>query len=102
MVETPDVSGILLDNGVIKTNAFGLAVIPNVNSYRKSASINTSQLPDDIESLDPSTDITLTKGAIGYRSLSVMKGHKLFVVFALSDGKHPPFGASVRNKNNQK
>ncbi|MBQ0530762.1 fimbria/pilus outer membrane usher protein [Providencia rettgeri] len=102
MVETPDVSGIPLDNGVIKTNAFGLAVIPNVNSYRKStASINTSQLPDDIESLDPSTDITLTKGAIGYRSLSVMKGHKLFVVFALSDGKHPPFGASVRNKNNQ-
>ncbi len=62
-------SGIPLDNGVIKTNAFGLAVIPNVNSYRKStASINTSQLPDDIESLDPSTDITLTKGAIGYRS----------------------------------
>lgn len=43
MIETPGVGDVPLDNGVIKTNRFGLAVIPNINSYRKStASINTS------------------------------------------------------------
>ncbi len=102
MIDTPNVSGIPLDNGVIKTNTFGLAVIPNVNSYRKSvASINTSKLPDNIETLDSTTDITLTKGAIGYRSFTVMQGEKLFAVLALTNGKNPPFGASVRNIDNQ-
>ncbi|MGO2304164.1 MAG: fimbria/pilus outer membrane usher protein [Providencia sp.] len=102
MVDTPNVSGVPLDNGVIKTNAFGLAVIPNVNSYRKStASINTSKLPDNIETLDSTIDITLTKGAIGYRSFSVLQGEKLFAILRLNNGKTPPFGASVRNDENQ-
>lgn len=102
MIETPGVGDVPLDSGVIKTNRFGLAVIPNVNSYRKStASINTSQLPENIETLESTTDITLTKGAIGYRSLSVMKGEKLFAIISLNDGKKPPFGASVRNADNR-
>ncbi|HDU8443218.1 TPA: fimbria/pilus outer membrane usher protein [Proteus mirabilis] len=102
MIETPGVGDVPLDSGVIKTNHFGLAVIPNVNSYRKSTvSINTSQLPENIETLESTTDITLTKGAIGYRSLSVMKGEKLFAIIFLNDGKKPPFGASVRNADNR-
>lgn len=102
MIETPGIGGVPLDNGVTKTNRFGLAVIPNVNSYRKSiASINTSQLPDNLETLESTTDITLTKGAIGYRSLPVMKGEKLFAILSLASGKTPPFGASVRNANNR-
>ncbi|EQB3623850.1 fimbria/pilus outer membrane usher protein [Proteus mirabilis] len=102
MIETPGVGDVPLDSGVIKTNHFGLAVIPNVNSYRKSTvSINTSQLPENIETLESTTDITLTKGAIGYRSLSVMKGEKLFAIISLNDGKKPPFWASVRNADNR-
>ncbi|MEY0074951.1 fimbria/pilus outer membrane usher protein, partial [Providencia manganoxydans] len=102
MIETPGVGDVPLDSGVIKTNRFGLAVIPNVNSYRKStASINTSQLPENLETLESTTDITLTKGAIGYRSLSVMKGEKLFAILSLNNGKNPPFGASVRNTDNR-
>ena len=102
MIETPGVGDVPLDSGVIKTNHFGLAVIPNVNSYRKSTvSINTSQLPENIETLESTTDITLTKGAIGYRSLSVMKGEKLFAIISLNDGKKPPCGASVRNADNR-
>ncbi|ENF0687716.1 fimbria/pilus outer membrane usher protein [Proteus mirabilis] len=102
MIETPGVGDVPLDSGVIKTNYFGLAVIPNVNSYRKSTvSINISQLPENIETLESTTDITLTKGAIGYRSLSVMKGEKLFAIISLNDGKKPPFGASVRNADNR-
>ncbi|HHR5991098.1 TPA: fimbria/pilus outer membrane usher protein [Providencia alcalifaciens] len=102
MVETSDISGVPLNQGVTKTNRFGLAVLPNMNSYRKStASINTSKLPDDIEALNATSDITLTKGAIGYRSFPVMKGEKLFSVITLQNGKKPPFGASVRNEANQ-
>lgn len=102
MVETSDISGVPLNQGVTKTNRFGLAVLPNMNSYRKStASINTSKLPDDIEALNATSDITLTKGAIGYRSFPVMKGEKLFSVITLQNGKNPPFGASVRNEANQ-
>lgn len=102
MIDTSGISGVPLDNGVIKTNAFGVAVIPNVNSYRKStASINTSKLPDNLETLTSTTDITLTKGAIGYRHLTVMKGEKLFAILLLENGKKPPFGASVRNADNR-
>lgn len=98
MIGTEGVSGVPLDDGITKTNYFGLAVLPNINSYRPStASINTSQLPDDLETLESTTDITLTKGAIGYRSLSVMKGEKIFAVLSLGNDKNPPFGASVRN-----
>lgn len=100
MIETPDVEGVPLDNGTITTNRYGLAVIPNVSSYRKAeASINISKLPDNLETLESSTDITLTKGAIGYRKLSVMKGEKIFAILSLGNGKTPPFGASVRNAN---
>lgn len=102
MIETPDVSNIPLDNGVTKTNMFGLAVLPNISSYRRSiTSINVSQLPDNVETLEPSTDVTLTKGAIGYRKLAVMKGEKLFAILSLPNGKVPPFGASVRNADNR-
>lgn len=102
MIETSGASGVPLEDGVTKTNYFGLAVLPNISSYRKStASINTSKLPDNIETLETSTDITLTKGAIGYRRMQVMKGEKLFAVLSLTDGKKPPFGASVRNAENR-
>lgn len=102
MIETPGVSGVPLDNGIISTNFMGLAVIPTVSSYRKTTTtINTSKLPDNLDTLGASTDITLTKGAIGYRKLEVMKGEKLFVVIKLNNGKTPPFGASVRNEQNR-
>ncbi|MEX9754371.1 fimbria/pilus outer membrane usher protein [Providencia vermicola] len=102
MIDTAGASGVPLDNGVIKTNGFGLAVIPNVNSYRKStASINTSKLPNNLETMVSTTDITLTKGAIGYRHLPVMKGEKLFAILSLENGQSLPFGASVRNADNQ-
>lgn len=102
MIETPNAGGVPLENGITKTNYFGLAVLPDISSYRKStASINTSQLPDNMETLETTTDITLTKGAIGYRRMQVMIGEKLFAVLSLADGSKPPFGASVRNADNR-
>lgn len=101
VVETPGATGVPLNGGIYKTNLFGLAVMPNVSSYRKtSASINTSQLPANVEALETIADATLTKGAIGYRSLNVIQGEKTFARLKLEDGTYPPFGASVRNHKN--
>lgn len=101
VIETPGAKNVPLTGGVHQTNRFGLAVLPNVSSYRKTtASINTSKLPDNIEALDTMTDATLTRGAIGYRRLNVIQGEKTFARLKLTDGSFPPFGASVRNKNN--
>ncbi|HBO24302.1 MAG TPA: fimbrial assembly protein [Providencia sp.] len=101
VVETPGASGVPLNGGVYKTNYFGLAVLPNVGGYRKTtASINTSKLPANVEALDTMTDVTLTQGAIGYRRLNVITGKKTFARLKLADDSYPPFGASVRNKNN--
>ncbi|MOA54107.1 Outer membrane usher protein PapC precursor [compost metagenome] len=44
---------------------------------------------------------TLTEGAIGYRRFNVLSGQKAMAVISLEDSSHPPFGASVRNAENQ-
>ncbi|AWS52884.1 MULTISPECIES: fimbria/pilus outer membrane usher protein [Providencia] len=101
VVETPGAANVPLSGGVYQTNHFGLAVLPNVSSYRKtSASINTSKLPKDVEALETVTDATLTRGAIGYRRLNVIQGEKTFARLKLADDTYPPFGTSVRNSNN--
>ncbi|STI54190.1 outer membrane export usher protein [Escherichia coli] len=44
---------------------------------------------------------TLTEGAIGYRKFAVISGQKAMAVLRLQDGSHPPFGAEVKNDNEQ-
>ncbi|WP_289708561.1 FimD/PapC C-terminal domain-containing protein, partial [Escherichia coli] len=44
---------------------------------------------------------TLTEGAIGYRKFAVLSGQKAMAVLRLQDGSHPPFGAEVKNDNEQ-
>lgn len=102
VIETANTADVPLNEGNYKTNHFGLAVIPNVSSYRKtSASINTSKLPAHIDALDTVTDhATLTRGAIGLRCMNVIRGQKVFARLKLNGGSYPPFGASIRNKNN--
>ncbi len=101
VIDTPNAANIPLNGGVYQTNIFGLAVIPNVSNYRKTmASINTSKLPSNIEALETVVDATLTRGAIGYRSLNVIQGEKIFSRIKLADNAYPPFGASIRNQKN--
>ncbi|WP_432807508.1 fimbria/pilus outer membrane usher protein [Proteus hauseri] len=101
LIETPGISGVPIEGESMKTNAFGLAIIPSVTSFRSSsAAIDVSALPENYDAVDTMTDITLTRGAIGYRQMKVIKGYKLFATVKMVDGKHPPFGASIRNKDN--
>ncbi|MDY0833327.1 MULTISPECIES: outer membrane usher protein [unclassified Pseudomonas] len=81
-----------------RSNAFGKAVISDISSYqRTAASVDLESLPSDVEATQSVTQLTLTEGAIGYRTLEVISGKKAMAVLRLPDGSSPPFGATVKN-----
>ncbi len=85
-----------------RSNAFGKAVISDISSYqRTAASVDLEHLPSNVEATQSVTQLTLTEGAIGYRSLEVISGEKAMAVLRLPDGSSPPFGATVRNTKQQ-
>ncbi|WP_440515028.1 outer membrane usher protein [Serratia sarumanii] len=85
-----------------KTNAWGKAVIGDVNSYyRNRASIDLNQLGDNAEATTSVVQATLTEGAIGYRQFDVIAGGKAMAIIKLADGSEPPFGAKVLNVRKQ-
>ncbi len=84
------------------TNAWGKAVIGDVNSYyRNRASIDVNKLGDNAEATKSVVQATLTEGAIGYRQFDVIAGEKAMAVIKLADGSEPPFGATVMNARKQ-
>lgn len=85
-----------------RSNAFGKAVISDIGSYqRMAASVDLERLPSNVEATQSVTQLTLTEGAIGYRSLAVIAGEKAMAVVRLPDGSSPPFGATVKNLKQQ-
>ncbi|VTR20667.1 Outer membrane usher protein papC precursor [Serratia fonticola] len=75
-----------------RTNAWGKAIIGDVNSYyRNKASIDVNQLGDNAEATKSVVQATLTEGAIGYRQFDVIAGAKAMAVIKLADGSEPPF-----------
>ncbi|MEO8490341.1 outer membrane usher protein [Pseudomonas sp.] len=85
-----------------RSNAFGKAVISDIGSYqRTAASVDLENLPGNVEATQSVTQLTLTEGAIGYRTLQVIAGEKAMAVLRLPDGTSPPFGATVRNAKQQ-
>ncbi|ELY4508920.1 outer membrane usher protein [Cronobacter dublinensis] len=84
------------------TNRFGKAVVTEVGDYSKnSLSIDINNLPENAEAPASVVQATLTEGAIGYRKFNVISGIKAMAILRLADGSFPPFGASVRNAENQ-
>jgi len=84
------------------TNAWGKAVIGDMNSYyRNKASIDLNKLGDNAEATKSVVQATLTEGAIGYRQFDVIAGEKAMAVIKLADGSEPPFGATVLNARKQ-
>jgi len=98
LVDTDGISGVPVDGGRVLTNRWGIGVVTDLGSYyRNTTSVDLNNLPDDMEATRSVVESTLTEGAIGYRKFGILKGSKLFAVLRLSDGSHPPFGASVTN-----
>ena len=85
-----------------RSNTFGKAVISDIGSYqRTAASVDLENLPSNVEATQSVTQLTLTEGAIGYRTLEVIAGEKAMAVLRLPDGSSPPFGATVKNMKQQ-
>ena len=85
-----------------RSNSYGKAVISDVNSYhRTAASVDLESLPANVEATQSVTELTLTEGAIGYRTLDVISGEKAMALLQLPDGSVPPFGAMVKNSKQQ-
>ena len=104
MIDTGDAGGVPLNRGgvVQRTNAFGVGVLNNVNSYwRNAVGVDVNALSDDMEVSHPLTELTLTAGAIGYRKIDVMKGRKLMAVVKFADGSSPAFGATIWRDTHQ-
>ncbi|EKR5200192.1 TPA: fimbrial biogenesis outer membrane usher protein [Escherichia coli] len=104
LIDADGVSGVLVEgNGSpVYTNMFGKAVVADVNNYyRNQAYIDITKLPENAEATQSVVQATLTEGAIGYRHFAVISGQKAMAVLRLSDGSHPPFGAEVKNSNDQ-
>lgn len=84
------------------TNVFGKAVLTDINDYyRNQVRIDLTQLPENAEAIHSVTQATLTEGAIGYRHMEVISGEKAMAVIRMPDGGYPPFGAEVRNEQQQ-
>lgn len=104
MLDTGDAGDIPVQGygSVTATNRFGKAVVTDVSDYSKNnLSININDLPENAEASSSVVQATLTTGAIGYRKFNVVSGLKAMAVIRLADGTFPPFGATVRNKENQ-
>lgn len=104
MIDTGDASGVPLNRGgaIQKTNVFGVGVLGSINSYwRNSVGVDVNALGDDMEVNHPLTELTMTEGAIGYRKIDVLMGHKMMAVMKFSDGSSPAFGATVWRGSHQ-
>ena len=104
MVDTSGVPGVPIRGygSPTSSNAFGKAVVSDVNSYlRTAASVDLESLPPNVEATQSVTQLTLTEGAIGYRTLDVVAGLKAMAVLRLPDGSVPPFGGTVKNEKQQ-
>ncbi|BEM64688.1 fimbrial protein SteB [Serratia marcescens] len=104
LIDTNSVAGVPVRGygRTSNTNAWGKAVIGDMNSYyRNKASIDLNKLDDNAEVTQSVVQATLTEGAIGYRQFDVIAGEKAMAVIKLADGSEPPFGATVLNARKQ-
>ena len=102
LVDTNNVQDIPIKTGLtpIETNRHGKAVLMGVQNYsRSNITIDINNLPEKADAVQSSQYATLTEGAIGYRKFNVIEGEKVLAVITMADKKHPPFGASVYNKD---
>lgn len=100
MVNTNGVGDVPLNDGLSRTNRFGIAVIPDIVSYNSfDTRVDVDSMSDSIEPAKAISTSTLTEGAIGYQAFGMAQGEKMMGIIRLADGTYPPFGAEVINND---
>lgn len=99
MVDADGISGIEVNNSRTMTNMFGISVVPSVGNYTTATvMVNNNNLPEGVDISNSVIRTTLTEGAIGYMPLSATKGYQIIGVIRLEDGRYPPLGVTVTDK----
>ncbi|WP_263854797.1 fimbria/pilus outer membrane usher protein [Escherichia coli] len=98
-----DTGCLEIQGASLVTNRYGIGVIPSVSSYiTTSLSVDTRNLPENVDIENSVITTTLTEGAIGYAKLDTRKGYQIIGVIRLADGSHPPLGISVKDETSHK
>lgn len=90
MLSTEGADNIPINNGILHSNSFGIAVLTNINSYyRTDTSIDINKIADDVDVNNSIVESALTDGAIGFRKFNILRGNKGFVIIRLKQGNFP-------------
>lgn len=83
MIDADGAEDIPLNNKRAVTNRYGIGVIPSVSSYiTTSLSVDTRNLPENVDIENSVITTTLTEGAIGYAKLDTTRAIKSWGLFA--------------------
>ncbi len=101
LVYTPGAEGIhILNNPGVTTDGAGLAIVPNLIPYRNnSIRIDNLTLPENAEVETTIKEIYPTRGAVVLLDYKTALGTKILVTLRGEDGQLIPFGAYVKNDN---
>lgn len=103
IIDADTASNVSVNEDESITNRFGLAGISNVPTYYRSTQyIDLNSMPDNVSIEDNVIESALTTGAIGYARVNAVIGDKVLLRIILTDGKVPPFGATVYDQESNK
>src|SRR5471030_1937632 len=86
----------------VSTNRWGRAVVPSISAYRdNSLSLDTRHAADNIELTEGGSNVIPSHGAVVVRRFQTKVGRRALVGLSLANGKPAPFGATVRQGEEQ-
>ncbi|HCM1918892.1 TPA: PefC/AfrB family outer membrane usher protein [Salmonella enterica subsp. salamae serovar 28:r:e,n,z15] len=98
VVSIKDLQGVTF-NGSSPTDSSGVTIVP-VNPYNKNKiSVNTDNIPDNIDILDTVHDVTPTNNAIVYREFNYVVVKRYILKVMMPDGKPVVAGATATTRN---
>ncbi|TPG58911.1 fimbrial biogenesis outer membrane usher protein [Ewingella americana] len=103
IIETPGAQNISVEGQPgVSTNRWGRAVVPSISAYRdNSLSLDTRHAADNIELTEGGSNVIPSHGAVVVRRFQTKVGRRALVGLSLANGKPAPFGATVRQGEEQ-
>lgn len=103
LVEAPGARDAIVSNAPgLRIDGRGYAVVPYVSPYRLNVvTLDPVGMAHDVELESTSQAIAPFAGAISYLRFDTRKGNALLIQLRNSDGRSPPFGAQVRDEQEQ-
>jgi len=95
LVSAPDAGGVEVMNGNVRTDSRGYAVVPYLSPYQSNAvTLNPSTLPDNVDLMQSSVNVSPTKGAVVMTKFATRVGYQALITLTRA-GQPVPFGTLV-------